>query len=51
MAWMKASGRGWIPGLGGISTAPNPFSLNMASRASMIATIDKSSVSTSWRDK
>jgi hypothetical protein len=37
MAWMNASGRGWIPGFGGISTRPAPFSRNMASSASIQA--------------
>ena len=31
MAWMKASGWVWMPGLGGISTRPWPFSLKAAS--------------------
>jgi hypothetical protein len=26
IAWMKASGCVWMPGLGGISTRPSPFS-------------------------
>ncbi len=51
MAWMNASGRGWMPGFGGISTSPLPFSRNIASSASMISAIDSPTASTSARDR
>ena len=48
IAWMKASLRVWIPGLGGISTRPSPFSSNMLSSAAMISAMDKPTASTSF---
>ena len=54
MAWMKLSlpgGPGWIPGLGGISTRPRPFSPKAISSRSMIAFIGRRAASTSARDR
>src|SRR6185295_17791659 len=54
MAWMKLSlpaAPGWIPGLGGISTRPSPFSRKAARSRSMIAIIGTPAASTSARDR
>ena len=47
MAWMKQSGRVWMPGLGGISVSPRPLAANPASRASMTSRMDMPRLSTS----
>jgi hypothetical protein len=51
MAWMKALGRVWMPGFGGISTSPFPFSTNIASSASMISDIETPTSATSCADR
>jgi hypothetical protein len=48
---MNASGRGWMPGFGGISTRPSPFSRNISSSAATIADIGRATRSTSPRER
>ena len=40
MAWMKQSGRVWMPGFGGISVFPRPFAAKPRSSASITSFID-----------